>query len=198
MGRAMRARQAAQARKKRIQTAVVVTAVVAVATAVVIIMAVSGNSAGTAAGSGAVDATNASVGKPFPDFALTAIDGSQVSKSSLAGKPSLVWFTTVNCLPAQTGAARVSELNEELGNRFRVLVVFASEPASSLVSWRDRYAGKDWTIARDAQTDLIRKVNLRYVDDTKFVLNDRGEIIDVDSTPVGDGFLELMRKQVTA
>src|SRR5262245_60840972 len=123
MGRAMRARQAARARTKRIRTAAFVTvAVVAVVAAVVIIVAVSGNSGGTAAGSGsgAVDTTNASVGKAFPDFTLTAIDGSQVSKSSLAGKPSLVWFTTVNCLPAQVGAGRVSDLNEQLGNRYRV------------------------------------------------------------------------------
>lgn len=194
MGRATRARQAAQARTKRIRIAVAVTATVVLVAVMAVIVAVHATN-GVAATAGG-DANNTLVGKPFPDFALTTIDGSQVTRSSLVGKPSLVWFTTVTCVPAQVGAIKVRQLNQELGNRIRVLVVFVAEPDSALASWRDTYAQPAWTIARDPQTDLVSKVNLSYVDDTKFLLNDRGQIVDIDPTPVSDGLLQLMRKQV--
>jgi hypothetical protein len=75
-----------------------------------------GNTAG-------IDATSTAVGKPFPDFAVTGPDGRTITNASLQGRPSLVWLTTLDCVPVQLGAPKLARLDDQLGGTApRVLV----------------------------------------------------------------------------
>lgn len=140
------------------------------------------------------------VGKRFPDFSLTEADGRPLTLSSLAGKPSLVWFTTSYCVPCQVGARAVSRVDDELGGeRFKVLVVFVDpqEPSSALTSWRERFGNEDWLVALDSDAVLANAVRLVALD-TKFLLDEEGTVRNIDYAVAGDDYVELIRKEVGA
>jgi cytochrome oxidase Cu insertion factor (SCO1/SenC/PrrC family) len=188
MGATARARQAARRRPRRIQVAVAGSVLVAALLAMVVI-AISAGSAGgggdgTAGRAGAVEATRASVGKPFPDFTLTAADGRPVTKASLGGRKSIIWFTDTTCVPCQLGAVQVARLDDQLGgDAFGIVAVFVNrnEPPEALTAWRAHYARPDWRVALDQQ-GLANTLRLRYLD-TKFLRDEHGTILDVDPAP---------------
>lgn len=196
----MRARQAADQRRRRVRIVAAATVTVLVAVlAVVAVFQLKGRGQAQATGAGRVDSTAASVGRPFPDFSLATMDGREITKESLAGEKTLVWFTDSACAPCQVGAAKVRKLNDELKDRaIRVVAVFVNpnEPDSALETWRARYAGADWAVARDSSAELSASVGLKYLD-TKFILNELGKIVDVDAEPVDDAYLALVREQAT-
>ncbi|MGH3757651.1 peroxiredoxin family protein [Actinophytocola sp.] len=200
MGRSQRARQAAAQRKRRIRiaTASAVT-VLAIVFATVVVFQLDGHDNAQATGSGGVDSTEGSVGRPFPDFELATLDGGKITNESLTGKKTLVWFTDAACAPCQVGAVKVRKLNDELKDRaIRVVAVFVNpnEPEAALASWRDKYAGAEWAIALDSAAKLSTSVNLRFLD-TKFILDARGTILDVHASPVDSAYLDLLREQAT-
>jgi thiol-disulfide isomerase/thioredoxin len=201
MGGTARARQARR-RPRRIQVAVAGSVLVAALLAMVVV-AVSAGSAGGGGGgtaahrAGTVDATRASVGKPFPDFTLTAADGRPVTKASLGGRKSIIWFTDTTCVPCQLGAVQVARLDDQLGgDAFGIVAVFVNrnEPTEALTAWRARYARPDWRVALDQQ-GLANTLRLRYLD-TKFLLDEHGTILDVDPAPVDGGYLRRLRETV--
>ncbi|MFD0205017.1 MULTISPECIES: TlpA family protein disulfide reductase [Saccharothrix] len=154
------------------------------------------------AGGGAQGADNspapASPGTTFPDFTLTELDGTKVDKSVLTGKKSLIWFTDSTCAPCQSGAVKVREVDDEYGGEaFEVVAVFVNprEPETSLRSWRDTYARPDWRTAYDADGVLSGKVGLKYLD-TKYLLDERGEVVDVDSAPVDAAYIARLKKEL--
>ena len=204
MGRNQRARQAAAQRTRRIRIAAAsAITVVAVVAAVVVVFQLVGKDDAQAARSGGVDSTAGSVGKSFPSFSLSTLDGERVTKESLAGKNSLMWFTDAACAPCQIGAVKVRQLNDELADRaVRVVAVFVNpnEPKSALASWRENYAGEDWGIALDSAARLSSSVDLRALD-TKFLLDEKGKVldvdVDVDAAQVDDTYLDLLRRQAT-
>ncbi|MGH3875882.1 MAG: TlpA family protein disulfide reductase [Actinophytocola sp.] len=200
MGRNQRARQAAAQRTRRIRVAAAsAVTVVAMVAAVVVVFQLVGNDDAQATRSAGVDSTAGSVGKSFPDFRLSTLDGQTVAKESLAGEKSLVWFTDAACAPCQVGAVKVRQLNDELADRaIKVVAVFVNpnEPKSAIASWREQYAGKDWGVALDSAARLSTSVDLRALD-TKFLLDEKGKILDVDAAPVDDAYLDLLRRQAT-
>ncbi len=136
------------------------------------------------------------VGQPFPDFTVTDIDGRVVSRESLQGKPVLIWFTTSYCVPCQVGATQVAKLDDELGGgAFQVLVIFVDpqDPPSALRAWRDQFGRNDWLMAFD--TNLARTVQLRALD-TKYLLDDKGVLQNVDVKIADDGYLRVIRSVV--
>jgi hypothetical protein len=152
----------------------------------------------TPAGAASVDATDAAAGKPFPHFMAIGPDGRPVTNTDLSGKPSIVWLTTLGCVPAQLGARQLARLDDRLGLAApRVLVIFIdpAAPASALSSWRDTFGNPDWMVARDDHNRLASTVRLRY-DDTKFLLDSQGRIMDVNLWPVDDHYLQLVRVKV--
>lgn len=142
--------------------------------------------------------SSAQEGGLFPDFRLTEAGGRVLTRESLRGKPSIVWFTTSYCVPCQVGARDVAKLDDELGgDRFDVLVVFVDpqEPTSVLEDWRSSFANDDWMVALDAGGDLSSKVGLQFLD-SKFLLDGRGVLDDVDLELVDDDYLDLIRAKV--
>lgn len=202
MGRNERLRQAAARQRRqrmRIAAASAVTAVV-ILLAIVVVFQFKGHDDAQAMGTGGVDSTSASVGNPFPDFSLTSMDGAVITKASLAGKKALVWFTDSACAPCQVGAAKVRQLNAELKDQaINVFAVFVNpnEPESALAEWRRKYAGDDWEVALDRDAKLTTSVSLQYLD-TKFLLDERGKILDVNASPVDGAYLDLVREQATS
>lgn len=136
------------------------------------------------------------VGQIFPDFTVTDIDGQVVTRESLQGKPVLIWFTTAYCVPCQVGATQVAKLDDELGGKaFQVLVIFVDpqDPPSALRAWRDQFGRNDWLMAFD--TNLARTVQLRALD-TKYLLDDKGVLQNVDVKIADDGYLRVIRSVV--
>lgn len=138
------------------------------------------------------------VGRPFPGFSVTAVDGRVVSGSSLGGKPTIIWFTTSYCLPCQAGARQVAQLDDQLGgNAFNVLVMFVDpkEAPAALTSWREQFGRPDWSVALDQNDTFASAVGLRYLD-TKLLLGPDGTLENVNLNPVDPDYLGLLQKAV--
>lgn len=137
-------------------------------------------------------------GKPFPAFSVASVDSGVVTKDSLGGKPTIIWFTTSYCLPCQLGAREVAKLADQLGgNAFNVLVMFVdpSERASALTNWREQFARPDWIVALDQNDTFARAVSLRVLD-TKFLLNARGVLEDVNYVQADSAYVALLQKVI--
>lgn len=139
------------------------------------------------------------IGKPFPSFELTELNGTVVTPATLSGKPSIVWFTTGWCVPCQIGAKRVAELDAELGGdaiSFIVVFVDPQETTADLRRWRDEFAAPQWQVAFDNQTDpLAAKVGLQYLD-SKYLLDANGLLLNQDFRIADDAYLEILRAAV--
>lgn len=138
------------------------------------------------------------VGGVFPDFRFTEASGQVLTRASLRGKPSIVWFTTTYCVPCQIGARVVSRLDDELGGKaFSVLVVFVDpgETVSDLTSWRAQFGNPDWLVALDTDLALAEAVELRFLD-SKFLLDKNGRIENIDFNIADERYLGLIRQAV--
>jgi len=138
------------------------------------------------------------VGELFPDFRVTEVDGRVLTRASLGGRPGIVWFTTSYCVPCQIGAAPVERLKAELGrDAFSVLVLFVDlrETNAHLIWWRKEFAGSDWMVAFDPDLALARRVQLRFLD-TKFLLDERGIIRNIDYQTADERYLNVVRDAV--
>ncbi|WP_432838859.1 TlpA disulfide reductase family protein [Dactylosporangium sp. CA-092794] len=199
MGSNARARMAARRRRRRTLVAAAVTTSLAV-TLVIVLLVVSGQLGDRdEPANRSVDSTPESVGMAFPDFALTSPDGQQISKASLAGKKSIIWFvdewTCASCAP---GAVQVSKLDDETGgDAFNVLAVFVtgSQKPSDLDGWRNRYARPDWLVATDTGNRLASSVKLPCLD-SKFLLDESGIILDVHTQVTDSGYVSMLRSEV--
>jgi hypothetical protein len=197
MGANQRARQTLVSRRSRVRVAVAMSCAVAVALAVVaIVFSIGSRGGGAQASTGASDVIDASVGKTFPNFPMTGLDGKQITKESLSGKKSIVWFTDPTCVPDQLGAVKMRQLEESVGGEpLNVVAVFADtrQLPSTLTSWRDTYGRPDWRVALDAHNTLANNVPLS----TRFLLDDHGKILNVTSIPVDENYLDLLREKVS-
>ncbi len=143
--------------------------------------------------------TELNVGAPFPDFKVTDVDGKNITRDSLKGKPAVIWFTASWCTPCQIGAKEVSRLDNETGGKaFEVLVIFVDpkENDNDLRNWRKNFANEDWIVAFDNDlTKLAAKVNLKFLD-SKFLLDKNGVIKNIDFKKADDDYLNTIRKVV--
>lgn len=145
-----------------------------------------------------IEETGLAVGNLFPDFRVTEASGHVLTRASLRGKPSIIWFTTTYCVPCQVGAKTVADLDDELGGKaFNVLVVFVDpgEPVSEPVRWRSLFANADWLVALDRGLTLTQKVQLRYLD-TKYLLDSAGRIVSLDVSIADDKYVSRVRETV--
>lgn len=152
------------------------------------------------AASNDVDATSNSVGKTFPDFELTAPDGTKVTRADLAGKPSVVWFTIKGCIPCEQGAPKMASVDDEAGGKaLNVLVVFIDpkESLSTLTQWREQFGRPDWLMGLDSTNALTNEVKVQYLD-TKFLLDEGGKILNVDVQPITDDYLRVVRDSISS
>ena len=199
MGSNALVRQAARRRRRRITIAAAATAAAAVVLVIVLLAVTGGLTGGEDARSGSVDSTEASIGRQFPDFTLTSANGEQVTKASLTGKKSIIWFvdqwTCGSCAP---GAVQVGKLDDETGGKvFNVLLVFVtgSQQPSDLISWRDQYARSDWFVASDAGNQLANAVQIPCLD-SKFLLNEDGTILNIDTQVTDTRYVSMLRSEV--
>jgi thiol-disulfide isomerase/thioredoxin len=202
--RARDKRRVAALRKKRflvLGTASIVVLFAALAVSLIFGRGSSQPSEGSEAGSRSagphviIDRGAIKVGKPFPEFSVTDVDGRLVTKDSLGGKPTIIWFTTSYCIPCQVGARAVARLDDQLGGAFNVLVMFVdpSEGRAALTSWRERFGRPDWIVALDRNDTFARAVHLRALD-TKFLLDAQGDLQDVNLYPVDPAYLALLQQ----
>jgi thiol-disulfide isomerase/thioredoxin len=114
------------------------------------------------------------------------------------GRPTIVWFTTSYCRPCQIGARVVARLDRELGGKaFNVLVLFVDpgEGAGALRDWRRQFGADGWVVSLD--TNLARAVSLQALD-TKFLLDPKGVIKNIDLNIADNRYVGLVRSVVGA
>jgi len=130
------------------------------------------------------------VGDRPPDFEMTGINGETVSRASLLGGPSLLWFTTSYCLPCAEGALRLQDVLDKIGSpadELEVVIIFVDggDPPAALEDWQNRYGRPEWTIAYSTGS-MIRDFRLAYLD-TKYLVGRDGVIDVADFVPLQTG-----------
>lgn len=95
------------------------------------------------------------IGKPAPEFALPASDGSTVTLSSLRGKEVLLDFWSIYCGPCKLEMPMIEEVGHEYEDRGVVVLGISLDPADESKSW----------LARNGRT-------LRTVTDSEFTASE--------------------------
>lgn len=138
------------------------------------------------------------VGGLFPDFRVADADGRVVTRDSLRGKTTIVWYTTSYCVPCQVGATAVASLDDQMGGRaFNVLVVFVDpgESTAALTNWRAQFGRPDWMVALDRDGTLSKVVGLQFLD-SKFLLDGNGRIENIDFRVADQNYLAVVQRVV--
>ncbi len=86
------------------------------------------------------------LGKPAPDFRLTALDGSTVELAALRGRPVIINFWASWCLPCREEAPLLRRVQEEYRDRGLVVlgVIFEDSPENArafMERYDQRYPG---------------------------------------------------------
>jgi len=118
------------------------------------------------------------VGNLAPHFQLKDTDGRIVSRETLQGRPTMIFFTTTWCTPCQTGAKELLRYDRETGdNAFNVVIVFVdkSETNEQIKQWKKSFGGTDWFTALDTE-GMASNYQVRFLD-TKYVLDKNGIIV---------------------
>jgi cytochrome oxidase Cu insertion factor (SCO1/SenC/PrrC family) len=125
------------------------------------------------------------VGNLAPGFRLTDIEQRIITRDSLKGKPTIIFFTTTWCVPCQIGAKELLKYDLETGdNKFNVVIVFVDprETNEQIKQWKNNFGGKDWYTALDT-SGMQFDYQVRYLD-TKYVLDKNGIIVWKDFLPL--------------
>lgn len=125
------------------------------------------------------------VGNLAPNFALKDSDGRTVSRESLEGKPTIIFFTATWCVPCQVGAKELLRYDLQTGgNAFNVVIVFVDprETNDQIKQWKTDFGGSNWFTALDT-TGMANDYQVKYLD-TKYVLDGSGTIVWNDFYPL--------------
>jgi len=131
----------------------------------------------------------------FPEFTLAGADGMSITKTSLAGTKSLIWFTRSTC-PDSEGMQGVAGLDDELsGKAFTIVVVLVDlhEPAPWLDEWRDSFGRPDWKVAPEEPAGLWAKHGEPGLE-SKFLLDEQSTVIDTTTRLVDADYLATLRE----
>ena len=132
--------------------------------------------------------TNAVVqGKPLPDVALVATDGTKVSTRDLIGTPLVinVWATT--CEACKKEMPALAQVNAEFGGAVRFIGVNQVENTPSALAFaKDK--GVRYELLSDQNGELVAALGITGLPDTLFVAKD-GTIVaqkgvELDATTI--------------
>ena len=131
-------------------------------------------------------------GKPFPDFELTAMDGTTYSKEELEGKILVINFWFTRCTPCVQEMPEMNEMVEEFKDEdivFLAPTFDSDEQVNRFLSKRDF----DYTIVPDVK-DFCLELNVRSYP-THFIVNREGTI---EKVIIGYNFMSIgtLRKSV--
>jgi cytochrome c biogenesis protein CcmG, thiol:disulfide interchange protein DsbE len=127
------------------------------------------------AGPGTQSTTAAVLGKPMPSFALTALDGQEVSLESLRGKVVLIDFWATWCNPCHQQTKILAKLWPQVK---RDDVVFLALNSGEPVETVKRFAAKtpfDYPVLLDPEDSVALKLKIEALP-TLVVLDREGKI----------------------
>jgi peroxiredoxin len=109
------------------------------------------------------------IGKPAPSFQLADIEGQSISLSDFQGKPVLINFWAIYCVPCRSELSYIQEVYDEWSEQgLMVLAINIHEDPPSV----DRYI-QDYNLSFPVLFDLEGKVaeryNIQYIPTTYFI-----------------------------
>ena len=123
------------------------------------------------------------VGKPFPDLALIRFDGSPVSLADYAGRPAVVNFWAVNCVPCRTEMPALEQVHQAVGPQVAFVGVDSGENIEGGRPFAAQ-AGITYDLVSDPQSKLIGELQSALLPTTVLVRAD-GTIARIHSGAVG-------------
>ncbi|HLI45548.1 MAG TPA: redoxin domain-containing protein [Acidimicrobiales bacterium] len=186
-GAARRRAEAERRKRKRMLSIGGVVAALGIVT-VVVALHVTSSSSGSARSS----AASLEVGTRAPNGAITTLSGRTETVAALRGRATLIWFVTTWCSSCQAGTqamaenvaalsadgVRVVEVENyaDLGQSGPPMAAFARDLAGSA------FSNPDWTFG-EASSNLTHTYNPRAYLDIYYLINAKGRIIYVNSSP---------------
>lgn len=137
------------------------------------------------------------VGHPAPEFALTAIDGSQIALSDLRGQVVLINFWATWCPPCRAEMPAIQQAYERFRDQgFTVLAVNQQEDSATVVQYMH-----DQRLTFPALLDSDTRVSVAYQAralPSSFFVDRRGIIRAVYRGPMSRGMIEGTVEQLVA
>ena len=136
-------------------------------------------------GAGAAPAATAApeIGKPAPNFVLTATDGQPVELARLRGRPVIVNFWATWCAPCRAEMPELQDFYDDQHPKgLEIIAVDIQESAEQVIAYR-QMLGINFPTVLDNDGTVTRQYLVRGVP-TTFLIDAQGTIRDINIGPV--------------
>jgi peroxiredoxin len=112
----------------------------------------------------------ARIGKPAPDFTLTALDGKQVTLSSYRGRPVVLTFFASWCHPCEEDMPVLERAQRDSGNRVAIVGINYQDFASDTRDFVNRLGVTFPALVEDSTSNPVAKrYDVHAMPDTVFI-----------------------------
>ena len=135
------------------------------------------------------------IGKKFPSFSATAMDGKKYSSADLKNKVVLVscWF--IGCAPCVAEIPVFNELNQEFKGQGFILLTFTRDQIEYLTKFI-KEKSINYTVFPNADELIERKWKMVYGYPANFILSKKGEIVEFSGGgPTDEPGLQLAKEK---